>query len=267
MIRRLRAFGFVDGMAAVYALVFFAWLVLHQPGTDATHLADELFFLPLGLVCAWAFWRNSTYSHLDRQTRLAWRLLAASSFGLWISGSTWILSLRFSGNADYPAWVDTVETIQALVAIVGFATFPHRKLTADVRTRALLDTGVIAIAGLVLAFFFGLRLWLLNAADESVASAMFTLGTDWVAFVVIAIGFKWKRDETARTALGLLLAANVVYLIGNGVYTVRMATYQPGDFVDGLWFAAWVFRWIAARVSSDRYRRERDAASGLIRAG
>lgn len=66
---------------------------------------------------------------------------------------------------------------------------------------------------------------------------------------------------TTRRALAWLFAARGAKVAATSVYSLLKFggghssgqwTYAPGHWIDGLWFAAWVFAWIAARVPQYR---------------
>ena len=76
---------------------------------------------------------------------------------------------------------------------------------------------------------------------------------DWLLFATASMGLVQKRDAEIRQVMGILLAANTVYLFANYVYAQHPGGYRIGDAADGLWFAAWVLRWTAARRAWRRY--------------
>lgn len=250
----LRRFSPLDRLFVAYAVAYFLWLCVRVPGSPSTSVIGEFAFYPLGLVVAWANWKNSLFPDLDRRTRLAWRFLALAALCLWISGSAWSFYLRHVNPSGWPWWIDRLEFIQHGLAIVGFLAFPGQRTDASSRRRFLVDIALILVAGVVLASHFGLRamLW-----DESttIGLAVLESGADWALFVLAAVGYLSKRDRATRTALGCLLIANSLYLLGNYVLAKSPGTYRIGNAVDGFWFAAWVFRGLAARTAAYHYLR------------
>jgi PAS domain S-box-containing protein len=252
----------VDVAAGLYAAAFFAWLALRTPGTPSTRLIGVVAFYPLGLAVVWANWQNSRLPGLDARTRAAWRLLSLSALALYASGTAWNIFLSVFGTEGWPGWVDHLELAHNIVAIVAILAFPRRKFTGRGRTRFLLDAGLMVTASLVLAVYFGARLWLHELQGESLWTAINGPGFDLAFFSVAAIGAVQKRDRGSRVALIGLVLAGVAYLAANYVFTIAEyghtgAGYVPGDAVDGLWFLAWVLRWSAARVARDRYEHDR----------
>lgn len=246
---RIRA---VDYAMAAYALAFFAWTAIRTPGTPAAQLVGEAVFFPLGPAAAWAFWRNSRLPGIDARSRLAWQMLTLSAAMLGISGSAWSIYFHLGWEQNWPAWVDNLETADNLVAIAAIVIFPGRTFKGRDRTRFLLDAGLIVTAGLILAVYFGLRLYFHELSDESAWEAVRNNGIDWVVFALAGVGSVQKRNRPTRLALNFLVAAATSYVIANYYFSIasKSASYHPGDAVDLLWFGAWVLRWGAARVTA-----------------
>ncbi len=252
----------VDFAAAAYAATFFVWLAVRTPGTLAAERIASAAFYPLGLIVAWANWNTSRLPGLDARTRLAWRLFALSALALFVSGSAWDIYLRFVRPEPAPAWVDGLELVHSLLVVCACLVFPGRRFEGRSRTRFLLDVSLTVIAGLGVAVYFGLSLWSTVLQSSSLIVALSGPGVDCVVFIVAAVGSMQKRDRGTRIALVFSVLAVTLYVAANYVYTVVVygsggSTYRPGDGVDGLWFAAWGFRFLAARVARYRYQRDR----------
>jgi PAS domain S-box-containing protein len=246
-----------DAIAAAYACAFYAWLMVRTPGTPSASLVGELAFLPLGLALAWASWRNARVPSLDSRTRLAWRLLVGAYLSLWVSGSMWSF-LLWHNNTSQALWVDRLEVVQHILALAAYLAFPDRRLGRDAGVRFVADLALTIVAGFVLAFDFVLRVSGVEPGAPTYTTVIVSASIEWVIFVVVTVGAARKRDAEARTALGLLLAANMAYLFANYFYARDMSGYRSGDAVDGLWFGAWVLRWTAVRTAWHLYRRRAD---------
>jgi PAS domain S-box-containing protein len=249
----------VDVAVGVYAVAFFTWLGVRTPGTTFTQAVAIAAFVPLGLAVAWANWRNAVLPGLDARTRIAWHLLALSALLLYVSGNAWDVFLRLFGSGEWPAWVDQLEMVHHLLIIAACLVFPGRSFEGRRRARFLLDASLVVVAGITLAMSFGFRLWFTNLQGGSLGSAITGPGLDCIVFVVAAVGCLQKRDRGTRAALAFLVAAGTTYLLANYTFTTAAfgpgaAAYHPGDSVDGLWFGAWVFRWVAARAARYRYQ-------------
>ena len=254
MVERLRRLPLVDAGAAAYVLAFYAWIALHAPGTQTTAFIGDLVFLPLGLAVAWATWRTSSMPGVDGRTRLAWRLLLVAYLSLWLSGSAWTFYIRNVDRTHWPWWIDQFEFAQHVFALAAYLTFPNRRLGSEARTRFLADASLTLVAGAVLAFQFVLRPALQQGGSESMQITIAGAVLDWLLFATASMGLVQKRDAEIRQVMGILLAANTVYLFANYVWVQHEGAYRIGDAADGLWFAAWVLRWAAARHAWRRYR-------------
>lgn len=251
MLRGFRRLPFADRFAIAYILLYLGWLALRTPGTRLSVIIGTLASYPLGLVVAWANFRNARVALLDRRTRVAWLLLGCSALSLWTSGSAWTFYLAFVAPEPWPAWVGHLEFAQHLFALGGYLAFPGAWPPANRRTRVLFDISMTVVAGFVLACLLGARAVLTQSGLVWGYTAI-SWGTDWVLFVVASVGVLQKRDVTTRKVMGFLLAANTAYIVANyGLSAV--AAYHSGDSLDGLWFVAWVLRWSAARVAWHRY--------------
>ena len=247
------ALGPITGMdvaAAIYIVAYLAWQLARWLGVAVPDVGVPAFHL-LGLLVAWANWRNSRAAGLDRRTRLAWRLLALASIILWASGSAWTLFVA-SGKGDrFPGWIDQTVYLQYAAWITGYLCFPGRRLPRRGLTRFRLDVALVVVAGFVIAAYFSLRLLFLNPIGPA-GTAVVDSVLDWALFALAGIGFLQKRDREIRRAMLFLLGASVAYMAGNWVLS-SLPEYHSGDPVDALWFLAWVLRWIAARQAWHHY--------------
>lgn len=242
-----------DLVALAYVLAFYGWLFTRTPGTALTARIGDLSFYPLGLAVGWACLRNARLAFLDRRTRLAWGALAAQSLLLWFIGISWPHLVQYFGPAAWPGWIGYMEVLQHLLLLAALLAFPGRQVPAHERTRFRLDVSLVLVAGFVLAFYFGLRVTLRKPPVGPMEVAVAQSVLDWILFAAGAVGLLQKRDETTRRVLAFLLLGITFYLYAN--YTLAgMDHYRLGDAVDGIWFFAWVCRWIAARIAWHRYR-------------
>jgi PAS domain S-box-containing protein len=246
-----------DAIAVAYACAFYAWLAVRPAGTPSAILVGQVAFYPLGLALAWASWRNSRVPSLDARTRLAWRLLVGAYLSLWVSGSIWSFLIGFT-KTPQPPWIDWLELLQHVLALAAYFAFPNRPLARDAGVRFVADLALTVIAGFVLAFDFVLRVSGVEPGDPTYTTVIVGASIDWIIFVVLTVGAARKRDPEVRTTLGLLLAASMAYLFANYFYARDVSGYRSGDAVDGLWFAAWVLRWLAVRAAWHLYRRRAD---------
>ncbi len=243
-----------DDIAAAYVAAYAIWLAVRTPGTPASMLVGELAFYPLGPALVWAYWRNSHVQWLDSRTRRGWQLLALAALALGVAGSAWTFYLTHIDPRRWPGWVDRMESVHYLFAIAAYLSFPNKSPDRNGRTRFLMDVWLTVVAGFVLAFYFVLRVWMHDTGPRQWDLILTGPLLDWCLFVIAAVGFVQKRDAMTRGVMALLLLANTTYIAANYVYS-GLPQYTIGDSVDVLWFAAWVLRWVAARVAWHRYEQ------------
>jgi two-component system, cell cycle sensor histidine kinase and response regulator CckA len=261
MLARIRRLSVPDRLAAGYALAYVAWLVLRTPRTPASVTVGTLAFLPLGFSVAWACWANSRVAWLDRRTRAAWQLLSLSFLCLWVSGSAWSFYLLHNPASESLPLAEYLEFSQHLFAISAYLLFPGRWPPRRSRLRFLLDLSLTAVASFLLAFHFGLEVQLGETPQLVWNFDLTRWVIDWIVVIVLAVGFLQKAARTTRRAMGLLLAANTLYLVAN-YGLVGNDAYQTGDTVDILWFLAWIVRWGAVRYAWYRYSERGAEAAG-----
>ncbi len=242
-----------DLVAAVYAIVYFAWLGLRTPGTATTDVIGTVAFLPLGLAGTWAAWQTSRAAGLDSRTRRFWRLCAASFLALWVTGNTWVLLILFNPQSASREFTDWLTTLHVVILVTACLALPRPGILPAHRRRFFLDVGLVTVAGFVLVFYFELRTYFRPSLVVSVPYALVATLLDWVSFVTAVAVYMRSSVRVNRVFLGLIVAANTVWLFANSVIT-QAATYRVGDWVDGAYFLAWVLRIAAARVAWHAYR-------------
>ena len=247
----LRRAGALDAAAAGYAAAYFAWLVAHALGLFSPAFGRVAFY-PAGLVVAWANWQNSRVPGLDGRTRTAWRLLAVAALALWGTGSVWTFWITAVNAREYPAWIDLAVLGPDFASLAAYVWLPGRRPPRESRKRFFLDVSLVVMAGFVFVFYFGLRPFFLGATGTA-TSVIFDASVDWALLAAAGVGYIQKRDPEIRTALLVLLGANLAYLSANSVMAA-LPSYQTGDMVDGLWFLAWGLRFVAARTAWHRYQ-------------
>jgi PAS domain S-box-containing protein len=232
--------GPIDIAALLYVLLACVWLGLASPGGALTTLVGEIVFLPLGLVVGAVAWGNARRAD-DVRTRLAWRLVALGVVSLWGTGAVYALfDPSLSGELKW--WVSLLYF--PLVA-AGLLAFPRAPLRRSDRARYGLDLALIIVAGLVLVFFIEL-IASVHAAQDDLTSRVAGAVVEWLAFVASANAYLRASGAVQRRVFGAWLAAAVVYMVGNVAF--GLVSYRPGHWVDGIWFAAWVCRWVGVRA-------------------
>jgi two-component system, cell cycle sensor histidine kinase and response regulator CckA len=252
----LRSPYLADCVALAYAAAYLVWAAVHQPGSRLNDIIADAAFAPLGLVQCWLCVRNaraSARAGLDRGTRLAWSLLAASALTLWISGTAWTHFVKVTGPVGTPAWIDGLDYLQLSLTIAAALAFPARKIVTQARLRFWLDVALMAVAASVLAVHYGTGVIAPESAIPWINLVVVRAALDWGLFFTLAVGAFHKRDRRARIVLACLLGANVCVLTGNWLLST-LPVYRTGNPVDALWFVAWMVKWTGARYAWHQYR-------------
>lgn len=232
--------GPIDRVAVGYVLAVGVWLLLAEPGGDLTRQVGDLAFLPLGLVVGAAAWLNARRA-ADVRTRLAWQAISLGAFSLWGSGALYALFDPTLAGTEMKWWV---SLLYFPFVAAGLTLFPRAPLAPADRARYVLDLMLSVVAGLVLVFFIEL-IASVHAAQEDPISRVTAAVVEWLAFVASAHAYLRASGAVQRRVFGAWLAAAVCYMAGNVAF--GLVQYQPGHWVDGVWFAAWVCRWIGVR--------------------
>lgn len=230
-----------DVAALVYVAAVCVWLAFGTPGGHVTRVIGDLFFLPLGLLVAAVAWTNGRRTR-DVRTRLAWRLMAIAVLSLWGTGAVYALFDPSLAGTQLKWWVSLLYFPLIAASLVAF---PRAPLVASDRPRYLLDLALAIVAGLVLVFFIEL-IASVHAVQGDLVSRATGAVVEWLAFVASVNAYLRAAGAVQRRVFGAWLAAAVAYMVGNVVF--GLVEYRPGHWVDGVWFSAWVFRWIGVRA-------------------
>lgn len=233
--------GWPDVVAAGYALAVCAWLLLGTPGGPLTTLVGDLVFLPLGLIVGALAWGNGRRAG-EARTRAAWWLLAAAAWSLWATGALYAIFDPTLAGTEVKWWVPLVYF--PLVS-AGLLAFPRAPLVGRDRARYLLDLGLTVVAGLVLVLFIEI-VSAGQATQEDGVSRLTAAFVEWAAFVASVNAYLRAAGPVQRRVFGAWLSAAALYVAANVAF--GLVRYQPGHWVDGLWFGAWVCRWVGVRA-------------------
>lgn len=243
-----------DVLAVVYTVGFYLWLFARTPGTPQTATIGMLAFVPLGLGVTWAAWRTSAVTGLDARTRLSWRLNALSALSLWATGNLWALDFWETPEAAGPDVSELFNNLYACIAVAAYLALPRTRIAPADRRRWLLDAGLVLVAAFVLVFYFEFRAIYRPNLVHTLQSALLNTVVDWAAFATAIAVYLRSGQVVNRRVLRLFVGANLCSLFANFVLA-ESETYRIGDWVDGVYFLAWVLRWSAARLAWHHYQR------------
>lgn len=236
-----------EALTAGFVLLWYILLLgfVHRSSL-ALDVVNVTYFV-IGLLAVWAMHAVAKHPAIDARTARAWNLLAWSGLAIVVSGVAWtVFVLRHPGEVS-PDWSTVADAAYVPLAVAAFATFPRHPLSIYRRPEVALDGALLFVGTMALAWYFSLRPTLATSPSEaSVRMWVEALGS--VAVVIAACdAYLRATNRRMREAIALALLAQVVYVVSGFVLGPSEAPYRPGDLVDGVFFAAWVFRWLAAR--------------------
>jgi diguanylate cyclase (GGDEF)-like protein len=138
----------IVGLASSFVLaeIFVArW----QGGVKPPPLVDMLFFF-YGLVSVAGALRAGWHRHLDRRTRLAWRIVAMSYVLLSVSQA---LRPVFSAAKYFPTPADLLRLMCVPVLLCGLLTMPLRHHGSRERLKLIFDTTTVVVGSAMLLWY------------------------------------------------------------------------------------------------------------------
>ncbi|MGQ0648576.1 MAG: histidine kinase dimerization/phospho-acceptor domain-containing protein [Gemmatimonadaceae bacterium] len=241
----------MDLIALLWSSLFAGWLAFDWFGPSWASVLDFVFFTPLGVgVGLTQIWVARTVT--ERRERLAWFLLAASSFSRFVSGSVWGLWTAQSLDDSRPVWLVVLTTaylVFLLPALLAFAGVKWRR--AD-RLRFRLDAAIVMIGSLLVVWFFALGPFFraTGTLAPQVHDWIYTLG-DSLAVVLSAALYLRSGTRFARTVAVMMLLACTLQVIPDIAFWSAQGqfTYRAGDWIAAVWYAVWSVKWLAARYA------------------
>lgn len=232
---------------AVYVVAWYVGLALLVPrGGLMAELVNAAYFA-LGFLTTFVTWRAAEATE-DAALRRALRLLAIAYGLIALNGFVWTYWQDVFGTP----YADSVNRITDLAYVpilsAAFLCFPSDPEFRWRDPRVRVDAALYAVGALALSWHFAIAPVLAGGAARADASVH---GVEWLATVAASVALLRTRDPRVRVIVGFALAAHMLYVVTD-YFWVRVAPeYAPGNWVDGLWFLAWVVRWEAARRAAD----------------
>lgn len=210
-----------------------------MPTVNATYFG-------IGVFTVWAMRRTARHQAADASSARAWQLLALASACIIASGIAWTY-LVVPQSQGTPVWNYVSDAAYAPLAIAAFLSFPRHEGAQLRRSEVALDGALLLVGTIALSWYFSFHR-LLNQPHAVLNP--FDLGSALVSWVVVLAacwGYLRASALRTRTAVALLMASQVLFIISELVLGPADAVYAPGDPVDVVFFSAWIFRWAAAR--------------------
>jgi PAS domain S-box-containing protein len=231
----------------LYVIVYLVTLAFVTPGGSGvlSGLNNVLYF-GMGAVTIWSQLQVARRAGTDRRTRRGWYLLAASAACIVLGGVVWTALLAVNKSMA-PLANLVLETTYIPLAIAAFLAFPVNPGFSLRDRRTLLDAALCAIGALALSWHFGILPMLQAPAGSVSLLDEIPIAGAWVVACAGSLALLRVASGTTRSAVGLALAGHLAFILTNYFWNRAGATYAPGDWVDALWFSAWVLRWASAR--------------------
>ncbi len=232
----------VVAYAAFYLL---ALVAVPRVGGWFAFVVNVMYF-GIGAVTVWSQRQVAGRRHDAPATRRAWRLLAASSATLLLSGIVWTAWLAATPT-PVPAPIDLLLDVAYVpFAFAAFLTFPAREGFSLRDPKVRLDGALFALGAVALTWHFAMRPLMGDGAGVTVYNLLPILG-DWGLALAASVAFLRAAAPRDRDAIGFLLAAHLSYILTDYFFGREQLQYVPGHWVDAFWFSAWLLRWIGSR--------------------
>ena len=238
----------------VYQVLYVWWLIVKPGGDEALLWFGDTAYLIAPAAAAVLLFLAAARS-VDRQSRLAWRLLGVSGF-LWFLGEAiWsFYELAIETEVPYPSLGDAALLAGYPFAFAGLLLFPRAPVNATRRLKLTLDTLIAMVALATLSWYFIIGELVLSSSGESlladavnVTYPLADLGLIFAVLVLIARpGPRYLNLPLALLAAGFAATAvaDSLYL-----YAVDISGYATGDFMDIGWVVSYNLTACAALVA------------------
>ncbi len=221
----------------VLALLHACWNLLGLGSETARLVVGDLAFALFPLTSA-ALAGHRAHRTRGRRDRAGWSLLAAGLLANGIGNSIWAYLELVAHAPTFPSAADACFVLTAPLVALGLILVSGPRLAPRERTDLLLDTGLVLIAGLLIAWAFLFPVYQ-AAPDQSllvrVLAAYMPL-TALLAFAAAAFAFLRRPQPGRERMLHPLLAGAGLYWGGQLLYsyTSLLGTYATGHWVDVL---------------------------------
>ncbi len=243
---------------ALYAVAFVFSVVFALRYAAASPVSAAL-YLGIGIATIWSQVQVARESASPR-TQHAWLWLAFSSFLIVLGGTLWTYWPMYFGRELPDAMASWAGGMYVPFAAVAFLMLPSDENFSFRDRRAQIETALLFVGSLALSWHFGLRPSLIdNQGDRqsmlALSGGYFVLIGECVVSLAASLAFVRASSRSMRTVVGIALAGHLVYVLSDFFWTLVESRYKPGNWVDLIFFVAWVLRWIATRTALHQQRR------------
>lgn len=232
-----------------YALIWLLLLYVGNHGFAAIMPFVTTTYFGFGLVASWTMFQVGRHQAWDARTRRAWVRLGYSATVIVVTGTVWTGYLQLNSGAVTPTWIYWLTAMYQPLAVYAFLSFPGDPRISLRDRRAAFDAALLTVGALGLSWYFSLRPTL---RGEGTVTPLYDISTaigTWVVVLSACVGFLRVSNRVTRTAISLMMLAQVLFVLADYVTSRPGVTYRPGDYADVIYFSAWALRWWGARVA------------------
>ena len=252
--------------AAIYTIVYSAWLLFKWTNPASEPLLANLGYLPVGFFAAISAIYAANQNQIDQRTRRSWQFIALGLI-LFVVGDILYTVLELTLGIVFPSIPDFLYLAFYPLVFLGLITIPSHLSDPAQRKTWILDIAII-IAG------FTAILWYFIIAPTT-ASA----GETWTARLVAGAypvmdilllasiaSLLFRRGEVnTRRSLYILGFGLAIYVVADIAYAwlVLQNRYHSGSWVDVIWTVSYFIIGLAALRQATPYLSESQAKRGL----
>ncbi len=219
----------VPAVAWAYFVAYAIWAVAMLTGFAPRGTVNDLLFLPLYLSASWiSFLAGSARSDEPRLAR-GWRLVGAAWLCSALGGASWALYQVWpTGAFDWSGWL--VYNLYYPLTMLGLWHFFEMPERGDSRLRLAVECLIVAIATLVLAWYFVFRF------DEPPAPSVWpfrkTIGILVFSELLLMVGATAVLHRPARSAEQRSLSIFGIATFAAGIADL---VYQQNFLIGASW--------------------------------
>lgn len=245
--------------AGVYTVVYSAWIILKWTNPAYESMIAGLGYLPLGIFAAISASYTASQEHIDRITRRAWVLIAASVISLSIADILYTV-LENTIGVGFPDIPDIFYLLYYPLAFMGLIAIPTQISDPSQRKTWKLDLAVMTVSTTAILWYFIIEPTAITGGEDLLA--IWVAGAypamDLLLLTSIASILFRKSEINTRHSLYILIIGLMFYVIADIVYAwqVLQDSYVSGSWLDLLWTFSYLFVGIAAIRQSSLHLNE-----------
>jgi diguanylate cyclase (GGDEF)-like protein len=244
VLQTLPAWIWLTASGIIVYQVFYVWWLIVKPGGDEALLwfSDTAYLIPPAAATILLF--LAAQHSVERETRLAWRLLGGCML-LWTIGETiWCMyDLVTDAEVPYPSVADAAYLAAYPLGFAGLFIFPRAPVAGLRRLKLSLDTLIAMVVLATLSCYFVIG-ELMNSSGESllgdavnITYPIADLGLMFAVLVLIGRpGPRYLNLPLALLAAGFAATAVADSLF---IYSVDISGYVTGNFLDLGWIVGY----------------------------